>query len=84
MRVKIESDGDQGGRVFNADTGELLHVVSATVFLAVGKLPRAVVEIAAPALSAVAEAKFAIVDPHSGLRKTVKRIEFEDGSSFGG
>lgn len=84
--INITAPGPNGvgAEVFEASTGqEIKGVMRLSVEFAADDFTRAHAEIAASAVTVDgAVASFYVVDPATGDPKEVKRIEFEDGTSW--
>jgi hypothetical protein len=81
VRVKIESDGTAfGTKVIDKASGVAICASAVTFHSDLNKGVGAIVRLALVEVQLETDAKFEIVDPIDGLTKTVKRVEYADGT----
>lgn len=81
--MKVTADGNVCGTIVcNGETGKPLPVRAVTFQHAGGDPPKLLIELFGPKAVIDCDAAFQMIDPRTGLTKTVKRIVFSDGSIF--
>jgi hypothetical protein len=85
VRIKTpdQVSSGMGTKVTNQDGAEIHGVKRVVVYIDAKEVTTTTVELSAYcAIEATTEGVFVMLDPLSGLKKQIKRIEFADGSGF--
>lgn len=82
MKVRVDANGSVHGTKVSTDSGQPIEAKSVSFMHQAGKVPKLAIEMMLLPAKLVAEADFTAIDPLTGLRKKIKRIEYADGSAF--
>lgn len=82
MKVRVDANGSVCGTKISTDNGQSIMAKSVSFMHEAGKVPKLAIEMMLLPAKLEGQADFTAIDPLTGLRKKIKRIEYADGTSF--